>query len=75
MTALRSYAGSNVIVYSPTINRVEETVDFLEDQRHCRPCAYHGKMERDDAAAQSGTLDVGRSARAGGDDCFWLGHQ
>src|SRR5205807_5963526 len=26
--ALRSYAGSNVIVYSPTISRVEETVDF-----------------------------------------------
>jgi ATP-dependent DNA helicase RecQ len=41
--ALRSYAGSNVIVYSPTINRVEETVDFLED--HDIPAiGYHGKM-------------------------------
>jgi ATP-dependent DNA helicase RecQ len=41
--ALRSYAGSNVIVYSPTINRVEETVDFLED-RDIAAVGYHGKM-------------------------------
>jgi ATP-dependent DNA helicase RecQ len=41
--ALRSYAGSNVIVYSPTINRVEETVDFLED-RDISAVGYHGKM-------------------------------
>jgi ATP-dependent DNA helicase RecQ len=41
--ALRSYAGSNVIVYSPTINRVEETVDFLED-RDIPAVGYHGKM-------------------------------
>jgi ATP-dependent DNA helicase RecQ len=41
--ALRSYAGSNVIVYSPTINRVEETVDFLGDQ-DIPAVAYHGKM-------------------------------
>jgi ATP-dependent DNA helicase RecQ len=41
--ALQSYAGSNVIVYSPTINRVEETVDFLED-RDIPAVGYHGKM-------------------------------
>jgi ATP-dependent DNA helicase RecQ len=41
--ALQSYAGSNVIVYSPTINRVEETVDFLED-RDIAAVGYHGKM-------------------------------
>jgi ATP-dependent DNA helicase RecQ len=41
--ALRSYAGSNVIVYSPTINRVEETVDFLEDH-DIAAVGYHGKM-------------------------------
>jgi ATP-dependent DNA helicase RecQ len=41
--ALRSYTGSNVIVYSPTINRVEETVDFLED-RDIPAIGYHGKM-------------------------------
>jgi ATP-dependent DNA helicase RecQ len=41
--ALRSYAGSNVIVYSPTINRVEETVDFLEDH-DIGAVGYHGKM-------------------------------
>jgi ATP-dependent DNA helicase RecQ len=41
--ALQSYAGSNVIVYSPTINRVEETVDFLED-RDIAAVGYHGRM-------------------------------
>jgi len=47
LKALQSYAGSNVIVYSPTINRVEETVDFLED--HDIPAiGYHGKMSAED---------------------------
>jgi ATP-dependent DNA helicase RecQ len=41
--ALRSYAGSNVIVYSPTISRVEETVDFLGDH-DIAAVGYHGKM-------------------------------
>jgi len=41
--ALRSYGGSNVIVYSPTIQRVEETVDFLEDH-DIAAVGYHGKM-------------------------------
>jgi ATP-dependent DNA helicase RecQ len=45
--ALRSYAGSNVIVYSPTINRVEETVDFLGDN-DIAAVGYHGKMGSDD---------------------------
>src|SRR5271170_6241530 len=46
VNALHSYAGSNVIVYSPTINRVEETVDFLED-RDIAAVGYHGKMGAD----------------------------
>jgi ATP-dependent DNA helicase RecQ len=41
--ALRSYSGSTVIVYSPTINRVEETVDFLGDH-DIAAVGYHGKM-------------------------------
>jgi ATP-dependent DNA helicase RecQ len=45
--ALRSYSGSNVIVYAPTINRVEETVDFLGD-RDIAAVGYHGKMGADD---------------------------
>jgi ATP-dependent DNA helicase RecQ len=45
--ALRNYAGSNVIVYSPTINRVEETVDFLGDH-DIAAVGYHGKMGADD---------------------------
>jgi ATP-dependent DNA helicase RecQ len=45
--ALRNYAGSNVIVYSPTINRVEETVDFLGDH-NIAAVGYHGKMGADD---------------------------
>jgi ATP-dependent DNA helicase RecQ len=47
VNALRSYAGSNVIVYSPTISRVEETVDFLED-RDIAAVGYHGKMGSDE---------------------------
>src|SRR6202167_6259949 len=47
VNALHSYAGSNVIVYSPTINRVEETVDFLEDH-DIAAVGYHGKMGADD---------------------------
>jgi ATP-dependent DNA helicase RecQ len=45
--ALRSYSGTNVIVYSPTINRVEETVDFLGDHE-IAAVGYHGKMGSDD---------------------------
>jgi ATP-dependent DNA helicase RecQ len=47
LTALRSYAGSNVIVYSPTINRVEETVDFLGDH-DIAAVGYHGKMNAEE---------------------------
>jgi ATP-dependent DNA helicase RecQ len=42
--ALGHYRGSNVIVYSPTIARVTETVDFLEGEG-IPALAYHGKME------------------------------
>ncbi len=42
--ALRSYAGSNVIVYSPTIKRVEETVAMLAAEG-IRAIGYHGKMD------------------------------
>jgi ATP-dependent DNA helicase RecQ len=45
--ALQSYSGSNVIVYSPTINRVEETVDFLGDH-DIAAVGYHGKMGSED---------------------------
>jgi ATP-dependent DNA helicase RecQ len=44
LTALRRYAGSNVIVYAPTIARVEQTVDFLEEQG-IPAIAYHGSMD------------------------------
>jgi ATP-dependent DNA helicase RecQ len=44
LSALRNHSGDNIIVYAPTIVRVEETVDFLEE--HGIPAiAYHGKME------------------------------
>src|SRR5205823_5059666 len=44
LTAMRKYADNNVIVYAPTISRVEETVDFLAE--HGIPAiAYHGKMD------------------------------
>ena len=44
LRALRNYQDSSVIVYSPTIAKVKETVDFLEDQQ-ISAVGYHGKME------------------------------
>jgi len=42
--ALRQYAGESVIVYSPTIRRVEETVEYLEENG-IAAIPYHAKME------------------------------
>ncbi len=44
LRALQNYAGHNVIIYAPTIRRVEETVDFLEEQG-IPAIPYHGKMD------------------------------
>jgi ATP-dependent DNA helicase RecQ len=44
VNALHSYTEGSVIVYAPTISKVEETVDFLEDQG-LPAAAYHGKMD------------------------------
>jgi len=46
LRALREYADANVIVYVPTINKVEETVDFLEEHE-ISAISYHGKMDPD----------------------------
>jgi ATP-dependent DNA helicase RecQ len=44
VTSLKHYDEGNVIVYSPTINKVEETVDFLQDQG-IAAVGYHAKMD------------------------------
>jgi ATP-dependent DNA helicase RecQ len=44
LKALRRYRESNVIVYAPTINRVGETVSFLEE-RGIPAIGYHGQMD------------------------------
>ena len=44
LTLLGNYREGNVIVYEPTIARVEEAVDFLEENG-IAAIAYHGKME------------------------------
>ncbi|MFZ1203614.1 MAG: RecQ family ATP-dependent DNA helicase [Candidatus Acidiferrales bacterium] len=44
LRTLRNHAGCNVIVYAPTIARVERTVDFLEENG-IPAIAYHGKMD------------------------------
>ena len=44
LTSLRNYPEGNIIVYAPTIARVEQTVDFLEESGS-PAVAYHGKME------------------------------
>src|SRR6202044_1129578 len=46
LKALRTYAEQNVIIYAPTIKKVEETVDFL-DEHGILAIAYHGKMDND----------------------------
>jgi len=47
VTALRHYPEGNVIVYSPTISRVEETVDFLAGEG-IEAVPYHAKMQTDE---------------------------
>jgi len=44
VAALRAHSGDNVIVYAPTIARVEETVDYLAEKR-IAAVPYHAKME------------------------------
>jgi ATP-dependent DNA helicase RecQ len=46
LAALRAHEGESVIIYAPTIARVEETVDFLEDHG-IAAIPYHGQMEND----------------------------
>src|SRR5581483_11926355 len=47
LAALRSHSEGNVIVYSPTINKVEETVDFLGDEG-IAAVPYHAKMSSEE---------------------------
>ena len=72
LRAVKNYAGSNIIIYAPTITRVEETVEFLRGEGHCGHRLSRQDGQRH-AQVKSGTLDVRRSARAGGHDCFWAG--
>src|SRR6202158_3790983 len=44
VSALRSYKDGNIIVYAPTIARVEETADFLQGIG-IPAIAYHGQMD------------------------------
>jgi ATP-dependent DNA helicase RecQ len=47
ISALREYSGSNVIVYSPTVNQVGDTVGFLKE-KGIKAIGYHGKMDADE---------------------------
>jgi ATP-dependent DNA helicase RecQ len=47
VAALREYSGSNVIVYSPTIARVEETISLLK-RKGITAIGYHSKMNADE---------------------------
>src|SRR6202043_1407921 len=44
LRAVQQYAGSNIIIYAPTITRVEETVAFLE-YNGIASVGYHAKMD------------------------------
>src|SRR6202790_4237376 len=43
LRAMRSYGNENIIVYAPTIAKVESTVDFLQENG-IPAIAYHGQM-------------------------------
>ena len=70
LRGLRSYGSENIIVYAPTIAKVESTVDLLQEQG-ITAVAYHGQMsaadrrknqERwmaDDARVMVGTIAFG----------------
>jgi ATP-dependent DNA helicase RecQ len=47
LRAVRKHAEGNVIVYSPTIARVGQTVEFLEENG-IPAVPYHGRMESDE---------------------------
>jgi len=47
LAAIEAYAGATMIIYAPTIARVEETVEFL-GKHGVEAVPYHGKMETDD---------------------------
>jgi ATP-dependent DNA helicase RecQ len=47
IAALREYSGSNVIVYSPTIAKVGDTISFLKE-KGIAAIGYHGKMNADE---------------------------
>ncbi len=44
LSALRAHSGDNVIIYAPTIARVEDTVDLLEE-KGIAAVPYHGQMD------------------------------
>ena len=44
LAAVRAYPNQNVIVYSPTVRRVDETVDFL-GENGIAAVPYHGQMD------------------------------
>jgi ATP-dependent DNA helicase RecQ len=44
LKAVKDYAESNIIIYAPTIARVEETVEFLENNG-IAAIGYHAKMD------------------------------
>ena len=64
MSALRANQGESVIVYAPTIAKVEELVDFLGDRRFPRRALPRPDGQRH-APPQPGALDERRSARPG----------
>ena len=44
LRAVKNYPGSNIIIYAPTITRVEETVEFLQE-KGLAAIGYHAKMD------------------------------
>ena len=74
VTALEHYDEGNVIVYSPTINKVEETVDYLED-KGIAAVGYHAKMDTASRRRNQERWMSDEVQRAGGNDRVRVGDQ
>ncbi|HKV49377.1 MAG TPA: RecQ family ATP-dependent DNA helicase [Candidatus Acidoferrales bacterium] len=72
LRALRRHEGASLIVYSPTIKRVDETVAFLSEQQ-ITAIPYHGKMDAASRQANQARWTNGEARVLVGTIAFGLG--
>ena len=68
LSILRNHSGANIIVYAPTIVRVEQTVDFPGGRTAFQPLLITGKMDADLRRRNQESWMADEVPRAGGND-------